>query len=128
MENSKDIFKEASRSKLRFTTKKGSLSAENLWDLNLTDLDELAVSLESEYNASAKTSFLVKRTSKDKALKLQFDIVLSILTTKAEEAEAATKAIENKAHNDKIFALIEKKREGALAEKDEKELLKMLRK
>jgi hypothetical protein len=37
------MYKEAAKQKLRFATNKGNLSVEQLWDLNLTDLDSLAV-------------------------------------------------------------------------------------
>ena len=44
------MYKEASRKKTRFATSKGSLSAEQLWDLSIADLDTLAVSLDEAYN------------------------------------------------------------------------------
>jgi hypothetical protein len=122
-----DNFKEASRQKLRFSTNKGLLSAEQLWDLSITELDNLAVSLEEEHKASGKKSFVVKRTTKDKTTKLRFDIVLDILQTKVEEQEAAFNAADIKAHNDKILKLIQDKKEDALSEKSVEELEKMLK-
>ena len=50
-------FKQASKEKLRIQTNKGLLSVEQLWDLSLSDLDILAVSLENEYKESGKKSF-----------------------------------------------------------------------
>ena len=122
-----DIFKQASKEQLRVATSKGSLNVEQLWSLSLAELDSLAVSLEEEYKASGKKSFLSSRSVKDKTTKLKFDVVLDILTTKVEEAEAAKQAAEDKAHNAKIIELIQKKQEGALESKSIKELEKMLR-
>jgi hypothetical protein len=120
-------YKEATRQKLRFATSKGSLSAEQLWDLSLTDLDALAVSLEEEHATSGKKSFLVKKSVKDKTAKLRFDIVLDVLTTKAEEAEKAAQAKEDKEHNQKILALIQEKKDESLKGKTAKQLEAMLR-
>lgn len=120
-------YKEASRQKLRFQTSKGLLSSEQLWDLSLTDLDTLAVSLQESYENSKGKSFLEKRTTKDKTLKLQFDIVLDILQTKAAEVEAAQTERENKEHNQKILELIKEKQDDSLKGKSIKELEKMLK-
>lgn len=121
------MYKEASKQKLRFQTTKGSLSAENLWDLSLTDLDALAVSLEEQHATSGKKSFLVKKSVKDKTTKLRFDIVLDVLTTKAEEAEKASQAKEDKEHNQKILGLIQEKKDETLKGKTAKQLEAMLR-
>jgi hypothetical protein len=120
-------YKEASRLKSRFSTTKGSLSVEQLWDLSVTELDSLAVSLDEQYKNSKGKSFLDKKTTKDKALKLQFEIVIDILNTKVEEAEALRTAKENKAHNEKIYALIKLKEDGKLTEMSVEELESQLK-
>lgn len=120
-------FKQATREKVRFQTSKGSLSVEQLWDLSLSDLDTLAVSLQEAYDKSKGKSFLDKRTTKDKALKLQFDVVLEVLQDKKSEEEAAKEAAEIKIHNQKIFDAIVKAEENELAGKSKKELEKMLK-
>jgi len=122
-----EMYKEANKQKLRFQTNKGLLSTEQLWDLSLTDLDTLAVSLESAHKNSKGKSFLEKRTTTDKGLKLKFDIVLDVLQSKVEDAEIATLERENKEHNQKILALIAEKKDGQLAGKSIKELEKMLK-
>lgn len=122
-----DNFKQASREKLRFSTNKGILSVEQLWDLSIPELDSLAVSLEEEHKASGRKSFVVKRSVKDKTAKLRFDVVLDILQTKVEEQDAAANAADIKAHNDKILRLIAEKKEGELAGKSVEELEKMLK-
>ena len=120
-------YKEASKQKLRFATPKGSLNVEQLWDLSITDLDSLAVSLEDAYKNSKGKSFLDKRTTKDKGLKLQFDIVLDVLNSKVEDAETLRDAKDIKEHNQKILKLIAEKKDGELADKSVKQLEAMLR-
>lgn len=122
-----DNFKQASKEKLRFNTSKGLLTVEQLWDLSITDLDTLAVSLEEEHKHSGKKSFVVKRSVKDKVAKLRFEIALEILQSKVEEQEELTNAAEIKEHNAKIMRLIQDKKEGELAGKSVEELEKMLK-
>src|SRR5687767_10990136 len=122
-----DNFKQATKERLRFQTAKGLLSVEQLWDLSLTELDELAVSLEIAHNQSAKKSFLVKSSAKDKTAKLRFDVVLDVLNTKNEEAMAAAEAREIKEHNTKILELIAEKKDESLKGKSIKQLEAMLK-
>jgi uncharacterized membrane protein len=122
-----DNFKQASKEKLRFNTSKGLLTVEQLWDLSITDLDTLAVSLEEEHKHSGKKSFVVKRSVKDKVAKLRFEIALEILQSKVEDQEELANAAEIKEHNAKIMRLIQDKKEGELAGKSVEELEKMLK-
>lgn len=121
------MYKEASRLQLRVQTNKGLLSIEQLWSLSVADLDALAVSLEDEYKASGKKSFLTVRSVKDKTAKLKFDIVLDILNTKVEEAEVAKQKKDDKEHNDKIFKLIAEKQEAGLSKLSIRQLEAQLR-
>ncbi len=120
-------FREASRQKLRVETNKGLLAVEQLWDLSLTDLDQLAVRLEAEYKESGKKSFLVSGSKKDKKTKLTFDIVIEILTTKVDEAEVSKNAGAIKQNNEKIMALIADKQEDSLKNMSVEELKTMLK-
>lgn len=122
-----ETFKQATKEKLRFQTSKGVLTIEQLWDLSLTDLDALAVSLETEHKESGKKSFLLKSSAKDKTTKLKFDIVLDILVTKVDEMNAATEAKEVREHNAKILTLIAEKQDEALKGKSINELMQQLR-
>lgn len=121
------MYKNASQQKLRFQTNKGALSVEQLWDLSLTDLDTLAVSLEAEHKESGKKSFLTKSSAKDKTAKLKFDVVLDILNTKVDEQQAASEAKEIREHNKKILGLIADKQDESLKGKSVKQLEAMLK-
>lgn len=122
-----DNFKKASKKKLRFVTNVGTLSIEQLWDLDLAHLDTLAVSLETAYKESNTKSFLnASKGTKDKDLKLRFDIVLEVLTDKVKASETAAKALATKERNQKILGLIADKKDGELAGKSIDELEAML--
>lgn len=121
------MYKDLIRNRTRFTTAKGNLSLEQLWDLSIDELDALAVSLQEAYdNSNSKKSFIYKKTAKDKTLKAQLDVVLDILQTKMEEAEEAKVKAERKANNKKIMAIIADKQDEALKSKSLKELYALL--
>ena len=119
-----DKFTEMSKTGKLFRVQ---LTGQQVWDLSLEELDGLAVSLEVEHNQSARKSFLVKSTTKDKTAKLKFDVVLDVLNTKAEDMQAAQEAFEDKEHNKKIIALIAEKQDESLKGKSIKQLEAMLK-
>jgi hypothetical protein len=121
-----NIYKQAAKAKLRVATSRGPLSVEQLMDLTKTELDGLAVGLEKEHSDSGTKSFLSKKSDKSTIAKLKFDIVLDILNTKVKSDETASKSRDTKAHNEKIQALILKKKEGDLEGKSLEELESML--
>ncbi len=123
-----DNFKKASQIGLRIATPKGLLSVEQLWQLNLEELNAVAVNLHDEYEASGKKSFLVKKSVKDATTKLKFEITYDILETKMAEAEAALEAKENKEFNEKILDIIQEKEGESLRGKSIAELKRMIKK
>lgn len=121
-----DNYKKAIFDGTRIQTTKGPMSAEQLCQLSIPDLDSLAVSLEIAHNESGKKSFVRKSTAKDKEAKFKFDLVLDILNTKVELAEAAAAKAERKAKNEKIMAIIADKQDESLKGKTVKQLYAML--
>lgn len=119
------MYKDLIRNKVRFNFK-GSLTLEQLWDLSINELDTLAVSLNDAYENSKGKSFIEKRTTKDKNLKSQLDVVLDILQTKVEELEASKEKAARKERNQKILSLIALKEDEELAKKSKKELQALL--
>lgn len=122
-----DNFKQASKEKLRFNTTKGSLTTEQLWDLSIPDLDDLAVSLEEQHQESGRKSFVLKKSAKDKTAKLRFDVVLEVLNTKMADNDAILEAKNIKEHNQKILGIIADKKDKSLEGKSIKELEGMLK-
>ena len=119
-------YKKAAKQKLRVATQVGLLSVEQLFDLSLTDLDTLAVSLEKQYEQSKGKSFLDVQSKKDASLKLSFDIVLDILLSKKSDQDKASRAADTRARNQKILGLIADKQDDELKGKSLAELEAML--
>ncbi len=124
-----DIYKEASRLKLRFATSKGSLSVEQVWELSLTDLTNCvrAVKKLLKKTDDDDLSFLDSTIAVDKTEQLRFDILKDVYLTKKADADALKTARETKEHNQKILALIADKQEESLKGKTEAELMAMLK-
>jgi len=131
-----DIFAIATRKKLRFTTSKGLISVEDLWDLPLSadngrpNLDDIARGLHKAIKDGEEVSFVVKKnTKKDSVFELaqtRFNIVKYIIDVKLNEAEEIKKAADTRKKNQRILELIAKKDDDELAGKSRDELLAMI--
>jgi len=130
-----EMFAFATKKKFRFDTCKGQVTVEDLWDLPLTatngrpNLDDIAKELYKKMKDENEMSFVkpTSQVSKEfNIIKAKFDIVKYIIDVKLAEAEAAKKAKETKARNQRILGLIAQKEDEALASKSKEELLAML--
>jgi len=123
------MFKQASKLKLRFTTNRGVLSVEQLWDLTQTELAKAIRDVKKVLtkNTDDELSFLIGTTVVDVENQLRFDILKDVYLTKKKENEELKTAAEVKAHNQKILALIAEKKEGELKELSVEELEKLLK-
>lgn len=120
------MFKEASRIKLRFTSRKGDLTVEDLWDLSLTELNTIAKRLSQDLKDSKEENFLEEKTAEDLETKLGFDIVLDIIKTKQAVNKKKREAVDRKEKKEKIMALISEKKDEGLKQKSVEELEKEL--
>lgn len=128
-----EIFKKASKKKLRFNTNRGVLSVEQLWDLSREEIRHLVIVARNiakkssgEVNDS-ELSFL-DSPAKAKATddELRFEILKDIYLTKKTAEEKAQKRAEVKANNKKILELIARKQDEALEKKSIKDLEELL--
>lgn len=128
-----EIFKKASKKKLRFNTNRGVLSVEQLWDLPKDEIRQLVIKSREAVKKSSgevndsELSFLdapvkVKATDDE----LRFEILKDIYITKRSAEEKAQKKAEARANNKKILELIARKQDEALEKKSIKDLEKML--
>ena len=84
-----NIFEQASRLKLTFSTNKGQLSVEHLWDLSLDSLDTLAKGVNRELKASEEEA---------KSKQLEFAAAADIYAAMdAEKAAAALSGLRDPA-------------------------------
>jgi hypothetical protein len=124
MEN---LFLLASRSKFRFRTPSGDISAEDLWDLPLTgsksNLDDIAKGLNKILKSSTEEqSFVKPATPKSNEDQAKFELVLFVIKTKMEERDAAKTLADKQAKKQKLMALIDQKKDAALSAKSLEEL------
>lgn len=121
-----EIFERASRAKLRFPTTKGSLSTEDLWDLNLTSLDTIAKQANRRLKDEEEESFVTPKTKKASENQLQLDILKHIIASKQATEEANKKRAETNAQIARIEGIILEKQDKSLTEKSVDDLKAML--
>jgi hypothetical protein len=120
-------FEKVSRLRLRFASDKGDLLSEDLWNLSLTDLNEMAKKLNRELACAEEEDFLNEGESeKDKRTRLKFETVIHVLKTKKAEAEEKDKATERKAKKEKLMEILDKKENAALENMSKAALRKMI--
>ena len=122
---SKNMFEVATREKMRFPFK-GTISVEDLWDLNVQNLDKVFKTLNSQRKEVQEESLLDTKSSEDERLETQIEIVKYIVNVKLEEQAARVKAAKNKEKKQKIMALMAKKDDEAMENMSKEELQKLL--
>jgi hypothetical protein len=83
-------FEKASRLKLRFSTNKGELSVEDLWDLSLESLDTIAKVTNKKLKEESEESFIGKKSINNTVLELKMEILKEVISFKLKEKEAKT--------------------------------------
>lgn len=120
-----NMFEIATRNKMRFPFK-GMISVEDLWDLNVRDLDNVFKTLNAQVKKSQEESLLATKSKEDEALSIQIEIVKHIVNIKLTEAEVARQNKESKAQAQKIMEIINAKQDEDLHNKSIDELKAML--
>jgi len=119
-ENKTNIFELATKKKLRFTTSRGDLSLEQVWDLPLQstqgfDLDTLAQSIDTSLEASKGKSFVTKTDSPGSTdMALRLEIIKRIIEVKIEAKEAANARIAKAEKRTKLVELLGRKQDAEL--------------
>ena len=121
----RNLFEVASREKFRFPFK-GMVSVEDLWDLSVTNLDQVFKALNSELKQAKEESLLDVRSKQDAELDMKIEIVKYIVSIKQAEASDRLAEKTRKEQKQKILAILETKREADLQSKSEGELLALL--
>lgn len=121
-----NIFEVASKKKYRFPFK-GMITVEDLWDLNLTDLDQIFKTLNSKVKESKEESLLSVKSEEDKDLMNQIEIIKHIVIVKQEEIERRKNAIARRQQKQKVMEVLASKEEESLYSMSKKELEDMLK-
>lgn len=117
-----NIFEEATRRKLRFSVSKGTINTEDLWDLSLEDLDNIAKGINRQLKAADEESFITSRSSEDSITNLRFAVVIHVINIKLAEVTRKKLSKERAEKRAQLKELIEKKMKSAQEEKSIEEL------
>lgn len=127
-----NIFEYATRSKLRFTSIRGELSVEQLWDVPLRSRDDfnlnmIAKTTNKAFKEISEESFVeTTKTAEHTRREAALETVKYVIDTKlAEEAAAKTRA-DKKQEKEKLLGILAEKQAGKLSELSEKELQKRI--
>jgi hypothetical protein len=108
------MYKKALRTKLRFSTTKGKLTTEDLFDLSLTDLNNLAITLDKKLSETPRKSFISDITPDTQEDELRFNIVKDVITLKLVERNAAQNAKAKAAEKAQLLEILHRKQNEAL--------------
>lgn len=129
MEN---LFIQASRTKLRFPSRAGEITVENLWDLPLTSrtgvsLDALAREANAGLKQQAEESFVETKVNPAKEIfTLRLEILKHVISVRQAENTAANEAVSRAQERAKLQELISKKQDAALEGESLEDLQKRL--
>lgn len=120
-----NMFELAVRNKFRFPYN-GMISVEDLWDLQLPNLDKVFKTLNAQAKTINEESLLTTKTKEDEILRIKIDIVKYIVSIKLAEANERLQAKERREKKQRIMEIIATKQDADLAAKSTDELQKML--
>jgi len=115
-----NIFEQAARAKLRFTSVIGLLTTEDLWNLPLTsknsvNLDAVAKQANAELKALGEESFVAVVTSPGKAdAELRMEIIKHVIAVKLEQNEAKRQRTALLEEKSKLLDILSEKKDEAL--------------
>jgi len=117
-----NIFEQASRQKIRFSSNKGDLTTEQLWDLPLTsktqfDLDTIAKTVHASLALVSTTSFVTQVSDPAKSrLELAMELVKHVIAVRVAENQAANDRAKARAERDRLINVLADKQDQALRE------------
>ena len=124
MNTNRNLFEIATRNRFRFAYK-GSLTVEDLWDLNLTELDAIYKNLNRAIKRDSEESLIDENQVDQKTLD-SIELVKHIFVTKKAEMEQKKLEVENAEKKRKIMDILAAKQDESLHNATEEELRKML--
>lgn len=95
MSEKTNLFEVSSRNKFRFPSDRGDLTTEQLWDISLKTLNEVAINIYNDLEKSGKINFITETTSANKELTQKLDLVKQIIATRKEDAQVKATKLQN---------------------------------
>ncbi len=127
-----NMFEYATRNKIRFSSLRGELSVEQLWDVPLRskdgfDLDAVAKSANKSLKALTEESFVsTERTPAHERAETTLELVKHVIGVRLAEEAAAKRRADNRVEREKLLRILAEKQEGKLSELTEKEIQKRI--
>ena len=119
------MFEKASRLKLRYGYR-GQCSTEDLWDLDVEDLDDIFKDLNAELKDQQGESLLETKSKADERLELKIAIIRRIVEVKLAEKKAREEEAMKAQRKQQLLALISEKQHEELKGKSIDELTAMI--
>lgn len=131
MSEQTNVIEEAVRKGVRFTSDRGNITTEDLYQLPLqsqrgVSLDSVAVQCNRELKALTEESFVAERSAQNTEAQLKMDVVKHIIDIRKAEREAAKNLAEKKERKEKILRALESKQNAELDNASKEDLQKML--
>jgi hypothetical protein len=119
------IFEQATRNKLRFRISNGFVTTEELWDLSLESLNNLARGL-NKLLKDTEESFIEEKTVADKKLELMFEVVKSVIEVKLKDKKDSLEHQKKIQRRSELLEILNEKESQVLRSKSREEILKEL--
>ena len=120
-----NILEKATRKQIRFAHS-GSKSVEDLWQLDLEDLDAIYGKLSDQIDKTSSQSLLTTRSKENTLLNLKIEIVKYIFETKVKEAEEKETKMIKKEKKQNLMKLLEEKENEEFKNMSKEDLLKKI--
>lgn len=126
-----DNFKKAVKGKYRFGGGRGNYTVEDLYDLSLSDLNEIAKQVSKELKDSGEENFIPTAlssasTRRMNLLNTKLDVVKEVIADKVEAQEKAKARSTKQARIAQLEALAANKADEALSAKSLEDISKMI--
>jgi hypothetical protein len=115
-----NLFLLASRKKFRFSSERGELTVEQLWDIPLTSrsgfsVNNIAIEVNRELKSLEEESFVeTSRNPRRDTLRAMLELLKTVISVRQEEAQEASEATERATKRQAIMAAIEAKEQEGL--------------
>lgn len=120
-----ELFIMATQQKFRFPFK-GVATVEDLWDMNVRDLDTVFKALNAQAKQAKEESLLTVKSKEDSILEAKIEIVKFIVAAKLTEAEQKRIRAEQREKKTRIAEILADKKDEELRGKSVEELTAML--
>jgi|LakMenE18May11ns_1017448.scaffolds.fasta_scaffold9415137_1 hypothetical protein len=122
-----NIFESASKNKFRFSSDRGELTTEQLWDLKLDTLDTIAKNVNRQLKEVTEESFVsINVNPSHSALTIKLEVVKYIIASKLEELKATKEKQANAKKREQLLEILDRKENEALHNMSKEEIIAQL--